>query len=113
MQRHPRAGEREKLAASLGAPVRDFNAANDDLEEMLALMSLVDAYAGVSNANVYLRTGAGRDMQLLVPYPPEWRWVLETDRTPWFANVRVHRQLPDGDWTGALRGLRAALTSTA
>jgi hypothetical protein len=113
VQRHPRAGEHEKLAASLGAPARDFNAANDDLEEMLALMSLVDAYAGVSNANVYLRTGAGRDMQLLVPYPPEWRWVLETERSPWFANVRVHRQLPDGDWTGALRGLRAALTSTA
>jgi hypothetical protein len=113
VQRQPGAGEREQLAAALGALVRDFSAANDDLEEMLALMSLVDGYIGVSNANVYLRGGAGRAMQVLVPYPPEWRWMLEGARSPWFPAAGVHRQRPDGDWSAAMRSLREAVTSRA
>jgi tetratricopeptide (TPR) repeat protein len=111
VQRLPAAGEREELAAATGALVRDFSATNDDLEEMLALLSLMDGYAGVSNANVYLRTGAGKPMQVLVAHPPEWRWGLEGPRSPWFSNVGVYRQRVDGDWTGAMRTLRERLTS--
>ena len=111
VQRLPAAGEREELSAALGAPVRDWSGANDDLEEMLALMAVVDHYVGVSNANAYLRTGARRPMQALVPFPPEWRWGLEGASSPWFAGSRVHRQDSASDWSGAMRTLRAALTS--
>jgi tetratricopeptide (TPR) repeat protein len=113
VQRLPAARERERLAASMGALVRDFSATNDDLEEMLALMSIVDGYVGVSNANVYLRTGTGKPMQVLVPHPPEWRWMLEGARSPWFANVGIYRERADGDWGAAMRTLRERLTSRA
>jgi Tfp pilus assembly protein PilF len=113
VQRQPAPGEREQLAAATGALVRDFSAANDDLEEMLALMSIVNGYAGVSNANMHLRSAAGRPMQVLVPYPPEWRWMLEGNRSPWFPASGVHRQRADGDWGGALKSLREAVTSRA
>jgi tetratricopeptide (TPR) repeat protein len=113
VQRGPGEGERDELAAAIGAPVRDLSAANDDLEDMLALMSIVDGYVGVSNANVYLRSGVGRSMQVLVPYPPEWRWMLEGARSPWFPRTGVHRQRSDGDWVAAMKSLREAVTSRA
>ena len=112
VQRLPREGEREALEKSIGAPVHDMSAANEDLEEMLALLSLVDRYAGVSNANVHLRAGVSGDIDVLVAHPPEWRWGI-SGASPWFANARVHRQAVSGDWGEALRGLRAALTSPA
>ena len=105
VQRRPAAGEREALAKALGASVHDFSAANDDLEEMLALLSAVDDYIGVSNLNAHLRAAVEGSMQVLVPHPPEWRWGIEGDRSDWFPGIRVHRQTPDGDWSIALASL--------
>ncbi len=109
LQRLPRAGEYSRLSASLGAPIGDHSAANDDLEEMLALLSLLDAYVTVSNANVHLRAGAGGALHVLVPHPPEWRWAFEGTRSPWFAAARAYRQHAQGGWAAALAQLRGAL----
>ena len=109
LQRHPREGEREALEAALGAAVHDLSAANDDLDEMLALLALADEYVGVSNANAHLRAGLGRSMQVLVAHPPEWRWGESGERSPWFATMRAHRQSTDGDWSAALASMRAAI----
>jgi tetratricopeptide (TPR) repeat protein len=98
VQRLPRPGEREELEKALGAPVHDASEANADLEEMLALMSLLDGYVGVSSFNTHLRAGLGRPMQVLVPFPPEWRWGLAGDRSPWFPAITIVRQKPDGRW---------------
>ena len=100
IQRLPRPGEFATFAEALGAAVHDFSAANEDLEEMLALLALVDDYVGVSNANAHLRAGAraAAPMQVLVPHPPEWRWGLAGEASPWFPGMRVVRQQPDGRW---------------
>ncbi|MGZ5032783.1 MAG: tetratricopeptide repeat protein [Usitatibacter sp.] len=105
-QRLPRGGEREALADALGAPVHDASAANDDLEEILALLGVVDGYVGVSSANTHLRAALGASMQVLVPYPPEWRWGLEGSRSPWFPTVSVLRQDASGRWDEALASLK-------
>ena len=102
VQRHPSAGERERLAAALDAPVHDFSNANDDPEEMLALLSLVDDYIGVSNANIHLRAALGKPMHVLVAHPPEWRWGVEGERSAWFPEARVYRQGLNGDWSESL-----------
>ncbi len=108
VQRLPAAGEFARLAGALGAPVHDLSAANDDLERMLAVQSLLDDYVTVSNANVHLRAGGGGALRVLVPNPPEWRWGAAGETSPWFAGARVLRQAPDGDWSGAWAALRAA-----
>jgi len=121
IQRLPRAGEYERLARGLDAPVHDASGANDDLERMLALLALCDAYVTVSNANVHLRAGAARPgalqagdgpLHVLVPHPPEWRWGLAGDRSPWFRHATVHRQAVDGDWDAALAAVGSALAAT-
>ena len=104
VQRLPRDGERERFAAALGAHVIDMSRANDDLEDMLALLSLMRGYVGVSNANTYLAAGVSTPMWILVPHPPEWRWGLET-RSAWFADVPLYRQRVDKDWSEALDSL--------
>ena len=98
VQRNPAPGEREALEEALGATVHDASSANDDLEEILALISLVDDYVGVSNTNTHLRAGTGGAMRVFVPYPPEWRWGLAGDSSPWFPSARIERQLPSGRW---------------
>lgn len=98
LQRAPNEGEREALEKALNAPAHDASAANDDLEEMLALLGVLDDYVGVSNANTHLRAGLGGHARVLVPHPPEWRWMISGERSPWFPSMRVIRQGTDGHW---------------
>jgi len=109
VQRDPQPGETEALAQVLGRPVHDLSAVNRDLEDMLALMDAVDRYAGVSSTNVHLRASLGRDTHVLVPFPPEWRWMAEGP-SPWFPAARVFRQDKSRDWSAAFAALGADLS---
>src|SRR6185503_5670778 len=111
VQRHPDAGEVARIEAALGAPVLDLSAANDDLEDLLALMSLLDDYVGVSSTSVHLRAGTGRGGRILVPVPSDWRWQIEGD-SPFFPGYAVYREQPDG-WKDALAQLRRDLGGKA
>ncbi|MGZ5595830.1 MAG: tetratricopeptide repeat protein [Usitatibacter sp.] len=107
VQRDPAAGEARELEAALGVPVHDFSASNGDLDDMLALMSLVDDYVGVSNTNTHLRAAVSRKAAVLVPYPPEWRWGAEGDESPWFPGFELYRAAREGSWDAAMRRLAA------
>ena len=104
VQRHPQPGETERFEAALGRPVRDLSGWNEDLEDALALMGETADCVGVSNTNVHLRAGVGRTAQVLVPFPPEWRWGARGE-SAWFPGFAVLRQRADGSWDEALRAL--------
>lgn len=105
VQRLPEAGEVEAFTRAAGRPVLDLTALNDDLEAMLALMGLVDDYVCVSNTNVHLRSARGCASRVLVPTPPEFRWMARGDESPWFRGTRVYRQDIYGGWQAALDAL--------
>jgi Tfp pilus assembly protein PilF len=113
LQRAPEHGEIERFSQRLGRPVHDFSSANDDLEEVLALLEALDLYVGVSNTNVHLRAALGRPSHVLVPWPPEWRWPAASDPSPWFPDCRVFRQAAGGDWPRSLASLRESLAASA
>jgi tetratricopeptide (TPR) repeat protein len=108
LQRNPLPGEIEQLSALIGRPAHDFTALNDDLEDMLALMSLLDDYVAVSNTNVHLRAATERTSRILVPFPPEYRWGLEGG-SPWFRGTSVYREGFVSGWNPALKALGAGL----
>ena len=109
LQRNPKAGEIDALSRAIGRKAHDLTALNDDLEDMLAALSLLDEYVAVSNTNVHLRAGAGRTSRVLVPNPPEWRWMAAGDESPWFPGCPVYRQKLGGDWKGAFARLAGDL----
>jgi hypothetical protein len=105
LQRLPRRGEVEALGRAMRRPVADLTALNDDLEAMLATVGRLDEYVAVSNTNVHLRAARGRTSRVLVPHPPEFRWLAAGDESPWFPGCRVYRQTMAGDWGPALAAL--------
>lgn len=109
LQRRPRPEELASLAKRLGRTLPDLSAVNDDLEEMAALLSALDDYVGVSNTNMHLAAGVGRTARVLVPYPPEWRWMEEGDESPWFRGFKVYRQSIARSWSEPLARLRTDL----
>lgn len=113
LQRDPDAGEIQALSGAIGAPLHDLSHLNRSLESMLALLHRIDAYVGVSNTNTHLRAGTGKTAHVLVPHPPEWRWMNAGDRSPWFPSFPLYRQKVSdgagGGWTETLTRLRRDL----
>jgi tetratricopeptide (TPR) repeat protein len=101
LQRGVEIGELAAARAALGRPVHDLSRVGADLEDVLAIVACVDRHVGVSSTNMHLAALAGATADVLVPFPPEWRWRPEGN-SPWFPGFRVHRQAPDGDWSRAL-----------
>jgi tetratricopeptide (TPR) repeat protein len=105
LQRGTDAGEVDRVTVRLGRPILDAEAANEDLEDALAVLALLDDYVCVSNTNVHLRAMLGAGARVLVPFPPEWRWMAGGDTSPWFAGSQVYRESGHGDWGPALERL--------
>jgi tetratricopeptide (TPR) repeat protein len=110
LQRQPAPGEVAAFARAVGRDVHDMTGLNESLEDMLALLDLLDDYVCVSNTNVHLRAGAGAASRVLMPHPPEFRWMADGDESPWFPGTRLYRQTAAGDWSAALARLKEDLS---
>ncbi len=97
LQHRPRAEDMATLTRATGHTVVDLNDCHQNLEDLLAVLALLDHYHAVSNTALHLRAGLGKDATIYVPHPPEWRWSL-TGPSPWFPGITVFRQTASGEW---------------
>ena len=111
LQRRPAAGEIDRFSELAGRTLHDLSDVNEDLEAMLAALSLIDDYVGVSNTNMHLRVAVGRTARVLVPVPAEWRWLQHGASSPWFPGFAIYRQGLQGSWKPALAALERDLVA--
>jgi Tfp pilus assembly protein PilF len=113
LQRGPTPDDLQAIRTAAGAEVHDLSAANENLRETLALLAQLNEYVAVSNTNIHLLAGLGRTARVLVPHPPEWRWMRRDGASPWFPGFPIYRQPPNFDWTEPLERLRQDLLISA
>ena len=51
----------------------------------------------------------GKPVWLLLPFAPDWRWMLRRSDTPWYPTMRLFRQPRMGDWDTVLATVRHEL----
>ena len=56
-----------------------------------------------------MRVVAGRTAGVLLPNPPEFRWMAAGAESPWLPGTTIHRQGSDADWGRALADLAREL----
>jgi len=45
----------------------------------------------------------------MVPFAPDFRWLLDREDTPWYPSMRLFRQGRAGDWDGVVARIGEAL----
>jgi Tfp pilus assembly protein PilF len=80
-----------------------------DFAETAALIAGLDLVISVDTAVAHLTGALGRPLWLMLPFAPDWRWLLERDDSPWYASARLFRQPSPGDWPGTVKAVAAAL----
>jgi hypothetical protein len=46
----------------------------------------------------HLAGALGIPVWVLLPYAPDWRWLLERQDSPWYPTMRLFRQKEEGQW---------------
>src|SRR5262249_16409573 len=106
LQRLPLAGGMERFAKSFERQAHDLSSLNDNLEDMAAGASGLGDYLGGRQTNMHIRAGLGKTARVLVPFPPEFRWMNAGSRSPWFPEFEIYRQRASRDWQPALERVR-------
>jgi len=84
-----------------------------DMADTAAVAALVDLTIAVDTSVVHLAGAMGRDVWVLLPFSPDWRWTLAGEHTPWYPQARLFRQPTAGNWASVLATVRDALTRVA
>ena len=69
-----------------------------DLDTSAAQIAALDLVISVDNATVHLAGALGVPVWTLLPYSPNWRWMLDREDTPWYPSMKLFRQPTFGDW---------------
>jgi tetratricopeptide (TPR) repeat protein len=80
-----------------------------DYAETAALIAALDLVITVDTSVAHVAGALGRPAWVLLPYAPDWRWLLHRNDTPWYRSLRLFRQPSPGDWRTVMSDVIAAL----
>jgi tetratricopeptide (TPR) repeat protein len=84
-----------------------------DFFQTAAVLSQMDVIVTVDTAMAHLTGALGKPGFLLLPYSPDWRWMLNREDTPWYPSLRLIRQPAPGDWRSVMQQCAAELAAFA
>jgi ADP-heptose:LPS heptosyltransferase len=74
-----------------------------------ALISALDLVVSVDTGVAHLAGALAKPVWVLLPFMPDWRWLLDRDDSPWYPTARLFRQDDTRAWNNVFARVRAAL----
>jgi len=82
-------------------------------EDTAALAQHMDLVIAVDTAGAHLAGAMGLPLWVLLPYKPDFRWLLERADSPWYPSARLWRQPKPHDWNSVVSSVRKELRTLA
>jgi tetratricopeptide (TPR) repeat protein len=89
---------------NLGPEIRDF-------ADTMAIVECLELVVAVDTSVVHLAGAMGKPVWVMLPYAPDWRWLLERCDSPWYPTARLFRQSAARRWEPVMAAIAAALVS--
>jgi hypothetical protein len=74
------------------------------------LIEHLDLVISVDTSVAHLAGALARPVWILLPYVPDWRWLLDREDSPWYPTARLFRQSQTREWHSVVDEMRRALT---
>jgi ADP-heptose:LPS heptosyltransferase len=82
-----------------------------DLDTFAAQAAAMDLVVTIDNSTAHMAAALGVPTWTLLPFAPDWRWLLGRKDSPWYPTMRLFRQRAPGVWQPVLEQVQAALAT--
>lgn len=89
---------------NLGPEIRDFG-------DTMAVVDCLDLVVTVDTAAAHVAGAMGKPVWIMLPFAPDWRWLLGRDDSPWYPGVRLFRQAADRRWEPVMAEVAARVAA--
>lgn len=80
-----------------------------DFDDTAALVAELDLVISVDTSLAHLAGALGKPVWVMLPFDPDWRWLLDREDSPWYASARLFRQDRPGDFASVVERIRDRL----
>jgi hypothetical protein len=87
---------------NLGPDITDF-------ADTMAILRNIERLVTIDTSVAHVAGAIGAPTSLVIPYAPDWRWLLNRDDTPWYNALKLYRQQRPYDWSGVIERVAADL----
>jgi ADP-heptose:LPS heptosyltransferase len=104
-------GEAARKVKDLTGKISVTNLADElnDFTDTAGVIENLDLVISVDTAVLHLAGAMGKPAWAILPFTPDWRWMLSREDSPWYPTVRLFRQKRHGDWDNVFRRLAKEL----
>lgn len=85
----------------------------NDYSDTAALIHFLDLIITVDTGVAHLSCALGKPTWILLPFVPDWRWLLERDDSPWYPSARLFRQTKANQWEDPIHQIKNELSILA
>lgn len=96
LQKEVRANDKAVFAEA--TEIIDFSAEFLDFLDTAALIFHLDLVITVDTAIAHLAASMKKPVWILIPFSPDWRWLLDRSDSPWYPSVSLFRQTNHDNW---------------
>jgi hypothetical protein len=107
LQKGPAAKQVGHLAGKV--PVVDLAGQFEDFTDTAAAVANLDLIISVDTAVLHLAGAMAIPVWALLPFAPDWRWMLNRQDSPWYPTMRLFRQNKHADWRSILHAVAGRL----
>jgi hypothetical protein len=87
----------------------DWNQKLTNFSDTAYIVSQLDLVISVDTAVAHMAGALNIPTWLLLPYNSDFRWLRDTDKSPWYDSIRIFRQNQRGDWPDVINQVGEAL----
>jgi hypothetical protein len=95
----------------LAPRVRDLGSALHSLNDTAHALQRLDLLVTVDTSVAHLAGALGVPTLMLIPFVPDWRWMVQRSDTPWYRSVHLLRQSTPFDWSPVVAAARVQLAT--
>ena len=108
LQKGKASARMDQLAGTM--PVTNISKDFNDFTDTAAAIENLDLVISVDTSVLHLAGAMGKPTWALLPFAPEWRWMLSRSDSPWYPTMKLFRQEMWNGWDGLFRRVAEELS---
>jgi len=89
--------------------VLDLGSELGSYDDTAAVIEQLDLVISVDTSVAHLAGALGKPVWILLPYVPDWRWLVGRDDSPWYPTARLFRQTETREYGSVVNRMKTEL----